>query len=244
MALAWAGGGSPIGVGDADKAVPAAAWPAPRHAAAHAVEDLRAAHQLAHRSTVLVTSPLGEGAGWIAELDGTRLVVTNRHVVQELHGVRVHFSDGSEDLGLVVHRSRTIDVALVVVSNPIPIPPLPMARGGLMRGERVVLGGHPGGMHFITSEGVIAGAAAGLVETDRACGVGRNCVVIDAETHFGNSGGPVVDRNGNCLGMVWGGVRATSFTLAVHAETMAEELSRVESRLREFRGRLRRYRPD
>lgn len=211
----------------------------PARVDSQAAIDLRAAHQLAVRSTVVVSSPIGEGAGWVTELDGVRVIITNRHVVQEIHRVDVLYSDGVEVAGLVVHRSTTLDLAIVVPGLDVHVPPLPVAQRPLMRGERVVLAGHPGGMRFITSEGVVAGAAHGLVETDRACGVNANCAVIDAETHFGNSGGPVVDARGNCVGMVWGGMTSTSFTLAVHAESMARELSGVAERIHAYRQRLR-----
>lgn len=212
-------------------------WSAP--VASQPPTDLRAAHQLALRSTVVVSSPIGEGAGWVTELDGVRVVITNRHVVQQIHRVDVIYADGVEATGLVVHRSTTLDVAVVVPAQDVHVPPLPMAHRPLVRGERVVLAGHPGGMRFITSEGVVAGAAHGLPETDRACGENANCTVIDAETHFGNSGGPVVDAHGNCVGMVWGGMTATSFTLAVHAEPMFRELSAVAERIHAYRQRLR-----
>lgn len=190
--------------------------------------DLRLAHQIAERSTVIVQSDLGEASGWVAELDGTRVVITNRHAVGELNHAELTFADRQHLRAVVVHRSDTLDMAVLATREDIRAPALVRAYRPIIRGERVVLSGHPGGMHFITSEGVIAGAASGLPETDRACGVRRNCIVLDAETHFGNSGGPVVDARGHCIGMVWGGMTSTSFSLAIHAETLFDELRAVE----------------
>jgi S1-C subfamily serine protease len=109
----------------------------------------------------------------VTELDGVRVVITNRHVVQEIHRLDVTYADGVEATGLVVHRSRTLDVAVVAPAQDVHVPPLPVGHRPLVRGERVVLAGHPGGMRFITSEGVVAGVAERIHEYRRRLRGGR-----------------------------------------------------------------------
>jgi S1-C subfamily serine protease len=111
-----------------------------------------------------------------------------------------------------------------VTEEPIDAPPLEVASQDLVRGERVVLGGNPGGLAFITTEGVVAGVILGTALSDAACGVGNNCIVLDTEAEPGSSGGPVVDEAGHVIGMLWGVYMGTSLSMTIHGRTLATEL--------------------
>ncbi len=117
----------------------------------------------------------------------------------------------------------------------------------MVRGQRIVLGGNPEALPFQTTEGVVTGEASG--RAFQPCGTGRNCIVIDASSLGGSSGGPAVNADGRIVGMLWGGpttalhvwtlrgnvqvdrARAVSGSLAflIHARTIAEELRRLEA---------------
>ncbi len=197
--------------------------------------DLRTAHDRCVRSLVRIQREDGAiGSGWIAELAGQRVVVTNAHVVQGVRTVRVHPYDGEGVLAAVRYVSPHIDLAILVPAMELlsrtadgearAVAPLEVGVGALVRGERVVLGGNPGGLYFITTEGVVAGVVSSTHDSDQACGEGHNCVVLDSEGELGSSGGPIVDHGGRVIGMLWGVYTGSSLSIAIHANTLQREL--------------------
>ncbi|MCA9615736.1 MAG: trypsin-like peptidase domain-containing protein [Myxococcales bacterium] len=237
---------------------------------ARAVE-LRSLHELAVFATVRIQVGTSWGTGWLLAQSGRPLVVTNRHVVEEAlrAPVRVQFYQGTdrppvEVVARVLHRSERIDLAVLRLEADAPptARPIPMHTDTtVVRGERIVLGGNPstviGGeatfLPFQTTEGVVTGHVANpLFEP---CGAGRNCVVVDAASMQGSSGGPALNLDGRLVGMLWGGpeLRGSSrtvvaapgrlvvahgetsianpaFAYLIHTRVMAEELRSMERR--------------
>src|SRR5262249_42279079 len=118
--------------------------------------------------------------------------------------------------------------------------------GDVYRGERIVLGGNPGDLEFQTTEGVVTGALPESIYA-RTCGSGRNCVVVDAASFAGSSGGPAINAQGQVVGMLWGTgasevecargtppawVRNPTFAYLVHARTIESELRAYGESLR------------
>lgn len=179
------------------------------------------------------------------------MVVTNRHVVRQRGRVEVGFYQGSEG------RTATVYANLVAASQQVDLsvlrldadPPgtaraLEIEEGDVVRGERVVLGGNPNEMRFQTSEGVVTGH---VPDRRRECGPGRNCIAIDASSFVGSSGGPVLNREGRVVGMLWGGpggragrtvrgvpvwLQNPTFAFAIHCQVLREELPRINARRR------------
>lgn len=205
----------------------------PSFVAAQQASDLRLAHKMASQSLVRIETREGHGSGWVTELNGEKIVVTNRHVAgQNGSRVRLFFRNGHQSDGRVIILAKKIDCAMIRSETPIPMPPLRLSDADLIRGQRVVLGGNPSFLRFITSEGIVAGTVAHLQDTRLACGQGHNCIVLDAESAPGGSGGPVLDTQGRVVGMVFGGMEGTSFSIAIHAQGLARVLRAVESKLR------------
>ncbi len=212
--------------------------------------DLRTAHDRCVRSLVRIQREDGGiGSGWVAELAGQRVVVTNAHVARGVRTVRVWAYRGDGALAHVRYVSPNIDLAILAPEVELsstnddgaaqPVPALEVAAiGALVRGERVVLGGNPGGLYFITTEGVIAGVVSDTHDSDEACGVGHNCVVLDGEGELGSSGGPVVDASGRVIGMLWGVYTGSSLSIAIHASTLQRELDLAALSLARRRPRL------
>lgn len=114
----------------------------------------------------------------------------------------------------VAHVSARIDLAFLRLDADPPASARPITlhtSTTVVRGERVVLGGNPvdgvGGeavpLPFQTTEGVVTGHVSGARFAQ--CGVGRNCIVIDAASMAGSSGGPAFNVQGELVGMLWGG---------------------------------------
>lgn len=209
--------------------------------------DLRHAHDRCVRGMVRLEREDGSvGTGWVAEMAGRRVVVTNAHVVEGVLRMRAVPYGGEPVLAHVRVISTHIDLAILVPESElmttdavtgelIPVPLLLIGSGPLVRGQRVVLGGNPGGLHFITTEGVVAGVVTNTRVSNQACGVGRNCIVLDTEGEQGCSGGPLVDAEGRVIGMLWGVYSGSSLSIAIHGETLREELVRAEEVLRRRR---------
>ncbi len=207
--------------------------------------DLRHAHDRCVRAMVrLEREDGGVGSGWVAELAGRPVVVTNAHVVEGVLRLRAVPYGGEPVLAHVRVISTNIDLAILVPESAlmttdgvtgelIPVPLLEIGSGPLVRGQRVVLGGNPGGLHFITTEGVVAGVVSHTRDSDQACGEGHNCVVLDTEAEPGCSGGPIVDAEGRVIGMLWGVYSGSSLSIAIHTETLRDELTHAGEVLRQ-----------
>jgi len=226
---------APRGARPDPRSLPGDHGPILREGPARPTADLRIAHDRCVRSLVRVERNDGAvGSGWVAELAGQRVVVTNAHVVAGVRAVRVHPYVGEAVLAQVRYVSPNIDLAVLIPERELtsvnaagltrPVMALAVGSGGLVRGERVVLGGNPGGLFFITTEGVVAGVVSDTHDSDQACGQGHNCVVLDSEGELGSSGGPIVDHAGRVIGMLWGVYTGASLSIAIHASTLQREL--------------------
>ena len=141
-------------------------------------------------SVVSIQSRSGGGAGVIWSADG--LVVTNDHVAQA-ERLRVVLADQTQLPGTVVARDRQNDLAAVRVERTV----LPAARHrdseSLRVGELVLALGHPFGIEYALTAGILSG----LPDLD----VERPMIRADLSLNPGNSGGPLADAAGNVLGI-------------------------------------------
>jgi S1-C subfamily serine protease len=233
---------------------------APRSHAQDATPDLVSLHETAVYGMAVVRFTGGFGSGWLlAQDEGVRpVLVTNAHVA-----VRVGATLEAELYGgagqpvasvpcRVAYVSRTIDfaVAALLGDPPATARPLRLEPGDVRRGERVVLAGNPGPLTFQTTEGVITGATPDETRVDGMCGRSRNCLVVDAASFSGSSGGPAINRNGRVVGMLWGGPTAivegpgrrvsgavanSSFAYLLHSRAIDAELAAIAARARDAR---------
>lgn len=211
----------------------------------------RARHAQVVRAMVHIGTDAGHGSGWLIHQRGRPLVITNRHVVPELEqggaaSARVGFYTDSarppvEIQASLLQRFDDLDLAVLRLAEDPPesARPVPLRRSPprVFRGTRVVLGGNPQGLPFQTTEGVVTGHLPGRDE----CGTRRNCLVVDAASLRGSSGGPVVSMGGEFIGMLWGGptqargrnsreapVDVAAFSFIVHAQAIADALATMQ----------------
>lgn len=148
---------------------------------------------------VLVRSRGGFGAGTVWRPDGT--VVTNHHVAPR-DAVEVAGADGRFSTARVVARDVPNDLAIVRAEHPIGTP-VPVGDARRLRpGELVLALGHPGGVRWALSVGVVGVAPAARPE-------GRELIRADVLLGPGNSGGPLADARGRVVGinaMIGGGM--------------------------------------
>ncbi|MBD0317721.1 MAG: MarP family serine protease [Thermoleophilia bacterium] len=164
-----------------------------------------------------------QGSGWVA---AEGLVATNAHVVSGQNDTRVLVPDGTELEATVVYLDGTNDVALLHVPG-LRSSPLASDRAGRYP-RPVVLLGYPRDGALVATPAT-AGAPRTVVASDaydrrlRA----RLVVPLRGRVEPGESGGPVVDRHGRVVAMVFGGSRGVRGGFAVPVELVDAGLGRA-----------------
>jgi serine protease Do len=149
----------------------------------------------------------GLGSGFIIHGDG--LVLTNEHVVRGASAVIVTLADGRDFEGELVGTDEVNDLALIRLStNGATLPVAPLGRSDdLLIGEWVVAIGNPFGQLLSNTEptvtaGVISGIGRNIVPSgadNRGYYLGM--IQTDASVNPGNSGGPLVNAEGEVIGV-------------------------------------------
>ena len=142
----------------------------------------------------------GLGSGVIYRRDG--YIVTNNHVVEDTSEVNIAFADGTIERGEVVGTDPPTDLAVVRVARQN----LPAAKfredADLAVGQLAVAIGSPSGFQSTVTAGVISGLSRDL--PSELTGVEDPLVDLiqtDAAISPGNSGGALVDRDGEVVGV-------------------------------------------
>ena len=134
------------------------------------------------------------GSGFIIESDG--LILTNYHVVDNAERITVRLLDGRELPGKVVGKDQQTDIALVKIDGRnLPVTPLGDS-DGLEVGEWVMAIGNPFGLDNTVTSGIVSAK-------DRQIGAGPydHFIQTDASINPGNSGGPLVNLQGEVVGI-------------------------------------------
>jgi uncharacterized membrane protein required for colicin V production len=139
-----------------------------------------------------------EGSGWIVRRD---LVVTNAHVVAGVGSPTVDRSDGRTTSATVVAFDAQNDVAILRVPG-LKGRPLPLADPD--RGESAAILGFPlDGPYTVTAARLGGTARVAARDAYDRVRIGRSVVGFRGGVQRGNSGGPVLDRDGNVVATVF-----------------------------------------
>src|SRR5437763_123325 len=143
----------------------------------------------------------GAGSGFSIDTNGD--VVTNRHVVQGATKVTVTMNDGKEYAAQVVGKDAQTDVAVVRLEKPPAN--LVVARLGdsdkLEVGEWVVAVGSPLGLEQTVTAGIVSGKGRPGRHVQMSGKRVRGYIQTDAKINPGNSGGPLVNLEGEVVGV-------------------------------------------
>lgn len=136
------------------------------------------------------------GTGFYVSSKGA--ILTNEHVVKGCTQIAVRQDDGSFKNATMLRSDGTTDLALIETAGPAPAVASFRSPGDLREGEEIVVYGYPFGGQVspsgtVTSE--IVSSLYGLAGTPHQ-------VQISAPIQTGNSGGPLLDRNGEVVGIV------------------------------------------
>ncbi|WP_303722954.1 DegQ family serine endoprotease [Malonomonas rubra] len=139
---------------------------------------------------------VGQGSGFIISADG--YIMTNNHVVGDADRVTVRLLDGREFTAKTIGTDPPTDVALIKIEADEKLPFLKLGNSDQMEvGDWVLAFGNPFGLsHTLT---------AGIVSAKGRSGIGlsdyENFIQTDAAINPGNSGGPLINLDGQVIGM-------------------------------------------
>ena len=141
------------------------------------------------------------GAGIV--IDDTGNILTSLHIVDDALEVIVTFADKTESEALVVMGIPENDLAVL---RPQVVPddlvPATLASSSMLRvGDEVFAVGNPFGISNSLSAGVVSGLGRSF-NSPRAGETLTNLIQFDAAVNPGNSGGPLLNRDGEVVGIV------------------------------------------
>lgn len=146
----------------------------------------------------------GEGSGFIYDNEGH--IVTNNHVVEGAQKVIVNFNNGMWARAEVVATDPQADLAVIKVTPPegFDWQPLALAEDGSIEvGHMVIAIGNPFGLQGTMTTGIVSALGRGFPVG--AFGNNRytlpDVIQTDAAINPGNSGGPLVNLNGEVVGV-------------------------------------------
>ena len=142
----------------------------------------------------------GEGSGFIWDDKGH--IVTNYHVVATASIVDVEFADGTQYPASVIGLDPNSDLAILIVnSNGKTLIPLNLGDSTNVKvGNHTIVIGSPFGQEFSMSSGIVS-AIKRTVPSQNAMFSIPNVIQTDAAINPGNSGGPLMDIDGNVIGI-------------------------------------------
>ncbi|XP_056131149.1 serine protease HTRA1B [Lampris incognitus] len=144
---------------------------------------------------VLVSS----GSGFIVSEDGW--IVTNAHVLNNKQRTKVELKSGEQFDATVKDMDQKLDVALIKIESNTPLPVLHLGQSSDLRpGEFVVAVGSPFSLQNTVTTGIIStaqrnGTELGFRDSD------MEYIQTDAIINYGNSGGPLVNLDGEVIGI-------------------------------------------
>ncbi len=139
------------------------------------------------------------------------LILTNLHVVAGAEKVKVTFADGLESAATVAGVQPENDLA-VLQAQTLPddlIPATMRSTADLRPGDQVAVVGFPFGIGPSVSAGVVSGLNRAFRSPEGQQPL-SNLIQFDAAANPGNSGGPLVNMNGEVLGIVTAILNPTS----------------------------------
>jgi len=157
------------------------------------------------------------GSGFVFDGDGH--IVTNFHVVEGATQVEVDFISGYKTFGTVIGTDLDSDLAVIKLdAPPAELHPLTLGDSSILKvGQTVVAIGNPFGLSGTMTVGIISALGRTLDSAhstpDGTFFTAGDIIQTDAAINPGNSGGPLINLNGEVIG-VNRAIRTTAFTEA------------------------------
>lgn len=157
------------------------------------------------------------GSGVIVDAAGT--IVTNQHVIAGADSIRVQLVDGRIADATIVGQDPDTDLAILHLGLD-KLPVMPMGRSDTLRvGDIVLAIGNPYGVGQTVTQGIVSATGRGQL----GLATFENFIQTDAAINLGNSGGALIDANGDLVGIntavlnrAYGGPEGIGFAIPVN----------------------------
>ncbi len=180
------------------------------------------------------------GSGFIFDRRGH--ILTNNHVVEGAAEILVHLADGRQFPATLVGGDAATDIAVLRIEAEGQLPVVPLGDSDALRiGEWVAAVGNPlGVLEGSLTVGVVSGTARTEISIGGSTPAYQDFIQTDAAINFGNSGGPLVNIQGEAVGVnsAFGGPgRGLGFAVSINmAREVAQSLIREGRVPRSFLG--------
>lgn len=148
------------------------------------------------------------GTGVVVDMAGD--ILTALHVVDKATTIKLTFADGSTSTAEISARQPEHDIAVLAPSQP-PAAIVPATLGNpnaVQIGSDAYIVGNPFGLYGSLSSGVVSGLGRSFQFPDSSQEI-HGLIQVDAAVNPGNSGGPLLNRDGQVVGIVTGLVNPT-----------------------------------
>lgn len=158
-----------------------------------------------------------EGSGVIYKKDGnSAYLVTNNHVIDGADRIEIQLADGSKVVGKLVGSDTYSDIAVVKISSSKVKSVAEFANSTKLNvGERAIAIGSPLGTEYANSvtEGIVSSLSRTVtLKNESGETVSTNAIQTDAAINPGNSGGPLINIEGQVIGINSSKISSTSST--------------------------------
>lgn len=154
--------------------------------------------------TIRVSGPggAGTGSGWV--YDGSGHIVTNNHVVEGAGSsgkVRIELPDGTRRQAKIIGRDSAYDLAVLQV-DPKGLTPLTIGSSDeVVVGDEVVAVGSPLGLGSTVTAGIVSALERPVAAGEAGDESYISAIQTDAAINPGNSGGPLLNADGDVIGV-------------------------------------------
>ena len=178
------------------------------------------------------------GTGFIISDDG--YIVTNNHVIDGADKIEVRVNNKEKYTAKLVGKDPATDLALLKIEAKQRLTPLPLGDSDKLRvGEWVMAIGDPLNFDKTVTVGVVSAKDRSGLTADAATRSFENYIQTDAAINFGNSGGPLLNVNGEVIGINTAIFRpAQNIGFAVPVNTLKQVLPQLREKGKVVRGFL------
>jgi serine protease DegS len=157
------------------------------------------------------------GSGVIVDAAGT--IVTNQHVIAGADSIRVQLADGRIADSTIVGQDPDTDIAILHL-DIAKLPSMPVGRSDTLRvGDIVLAIGNPYGIGQTVTQGIVSATGRGQL----GLATFENFIQTDAAINLGNSGGALIDAQGELVGIntavlnrAYGGPEGIGFAIPIN----------------------------
>ncbi len=179
-------------------------------------KTLRSNNDNAGARTQTVRQVNGMGTGVI--IDPSGYILTNFHVVEDVKQIQVTLADGTATMGRLISHDNKTDLALIKIQVNQPLPTIPLGTStDVMLAETVAALGNAYGYEDTVTRGIVSEIGRTVQVSDDQ--IYHNLLQTDASINPGNSGGPLINLDGEMIGInvaVRVGAQGIAFAIPVN----------------------------